>query len=38
LTKGCKITLIKNIDVDFKITNGLEGTYIDHSEFVLLMK
>ncbi len=38
LTKGCKIILIKNIDVDLKITNGLEDTYIDHSEFVLLMK
>jgi ATP-dependent DNA helicase PIF1 len=38
LTKGCKIILIKNIDVDLKITIGLEGTYIDHSEFVLLMK
>jgi ATP-dependent DNA helicase PIF1 len=38
LTKGCKIILIKNINTDFKISNGVEGEYLAHSEFVLLMK
>jgi hypothetical protein len=38
VTKGCKIILIKNVNFDFKITNGIEGEYIDHSDFVLLMK
>ena len=38
LTKGCKILLIKNVNIDYKITNGLEGEYVDHSEEVLLIK
>ena len=38
VTKGCKIILIKNVNFDFKITNCIEGEYIDHSDFVLLMK
>ena len=38
LTKGCKIILIKNVNIDCKISNGREGEYIDHSERVLLMK
>ena len=38
LTKGCKILLIKNVNIDYKITNGLEGEFVDHSEEVLLIK
>jgi hypothetical protein len=38
VTKGCKIILKKNVNFDFKITNGIVGEYIDHSDFVLLMK
>ena len=38
LTKGCKIILIKNINIEYKISNGLEGEYIGHSEYILLMK
>jgi hypothetical protein len=30
LTKGCRIILIKNINIDLKISNGLEGEYVDH--------
>jgi ATP-dependent DNA helicase PIF1 len=38
VTKGCKIILIKNFNIDCKISNGREGEYIDHSERELLMK
>jgi hypothetical protein len=38
LTKGCKIIFIKNINIEYKISNGLEGEYIGHSKFILLMK
>ena len=37
LTKGCKIILIKNIDVQTGIANGLHGYYVDHSDTILLM-
>ena len=38
LTKGCRIILIKNINIDLKISNGLEGEYVDHSDHILLMR
>lgn len=38
LYKDCQIILVKNIDVPGGIVNGLIGTYIDHTDKVLVMK